>query len=52
MDETIFSKAAMQSLEWSRRHTNLQVDQTKVYTGYRAVIAAISEANGVELIHI
>lgn len=52
VDETIFSKTAMQTLEWSRRRTNLQVDQTQVYTGYRAVIATVSEEKGVELIHI
>lgn len=52
VDETIFSKTTMMPLEWSRRRTNLQVDQTKVYTGYHAVIAAVSEAKGVELIHI
>jgi len=52
VDETVFSKASMKSLEWSRRRTNLQVDQEKVFTGYHAVIAAVSEENGVELIHI
>ena len=52
LDETNFTKLALQTIEWSRRLTNLSVDQQDVYTGYRSVIATISEERGVELISI
>ena len=34
--------------EWSSRNTNLSVDQVELYVGYRSVIAAVSEAQGVD----
>ena len=34
--------------EWSSQNTNLSVDQVELYVGYRSVIAAVSEAEGVD----
>ncbi len=50
--ETNFTKLALQTTEWSRRRTNLGVDQQDVYTGYRSAIATVSEERGVELVWI
>ena len=52
LDETNFTKLSLQTTEWSRRLTNLSVDQREVYTGYRSAIATVSEERGVELVHI
>ena len=52
MDETNFTKASLQTREWSCRYSNLAVDQAQVYTGYRSVIATVSEEKGVDLIEI
>ena len=52
LDETNFTKLAFQNKDWSRKNENQHVDQRDIYTGYRSVIAAISEDKGVELIKI
>ena len=48
LDETNFTKLAFQSKDWSCCKENQQVDQRDIYTGYRSVIASISEDKGVE----
>ena len=52
LDETNFTKASLQTREWSGRRSNLSVDQKEVYTGYRSVIATVSRERGVDLIHV
>jgi len=52
LDETNFTKASLQTREWSCQLSNLSVDQKEVYTGYRSVIATVSAERGVDLIHI
>ena len=52
LDETNFTKLAFQNKDWSRSNENLHVDQRDIYTGYRSVIASISEENGIEFIKI
>ena len=34
-DETNFTKRSIQTLEWSSRLDNLNVDQKQIYSGYR-----------------
>mgnify|MGYP000565173956 CR=1 FL=1 len=48
VDETLFTKLAFKSKEWSAKNTNLSVDQVDIYTGYRAVIASMTEERGME----
>ena len=48
LDECIFSKLTFLSKDWSRKNTNLTVDQKQIYTGYRSVVATISEEDGLE----
>ena len=52
LDEINFTKRSFQSEDWSVRLDNQHVDQRDIYTGYRSVIAAVSEERGVELIKI
>ena len=52
LDETNFTKLAFQSKDWSCCKENQHVDQRDIYTGYRSVIASISEEKGVEHIKI
>ena len=52
LDETNFTKLAFQSKDWSSCRENQHVDQRDIYTGYRSVIAAISEDKGIEHIKI
>ena len=33
--------------EWSRPNSNLAVDQVRIYTGYKAVIASMTEEQGI-----
>ena len=48
LDEVNFTKLSLMKREWSAKNSNLTVDQVDVYQGYRSVIAAISEENGVD----
>ena len=48
LDECIFSKLTFLSKDWSKKNTNLTVDQKQIYTGYRSVVATISEENDLE----
>ena len=52
MDEVCFSKRSLKLREWSKKNTNLTVDQKDVYVGYRSVIASMTEETGIGLIKI
>ena len=49
LDETNFTKASLQTREWSCQLSNLSVDQKEVYTGYRSVIATMTAERGIGL---
>ena len=52
LDEINFTKLAIKSREWSAKNSNLTVDQEDIYTGYRSVIACMSEERGYEYTQI
>ena len=47
LDEINFSKRSLALCEYSGKNTNLSVDQKEVYTGYRSVIACMTEEEGI-----
>ena len=49
LDETVFSKKALKLLEYSARNTSLSVEQEDIYTGYKCVIASMTEEHGMGL---
>lgn len=49
LDEVNFTKLSFKGKEWSAKNTNLTVDQTDIYTGYRSVVATMTEEWGLEL---
>ena len=51
VDETMFTKRAMMNEEYSRRYSNIHVEEKDVLTGYIAAIAAVSAERGLELVH-
>jgi transposase len=50
LDEVTFTKLALPNREWSKRHSNLSVEQADVFTGYRSVIACMTESRGMEML--
>ena len=48
LDEVVFTKQALQTMDWSLKNTNLCVDEVDYYTPYKCVIAAISMERGLE----
>lgn len=52
LDEINFTKLAIKLREWSAKNSNLTVDQEDIYTGYRSVIASMSEERGYEFTQI
>lgn len=46
LDEVNFTKLTFKNREWSGKNTNLTVDQKEIYTGYRSVIVAMTEEQG------
>ena len=48
LDEIVFTKRSIQARDYSGRNTNLSVDQSDVYTGYRKVIATVTEGGGID----
>lgn len=52
IDEICFTKRSLKLREWSMKNSNLTVNQEEVYVGFRAVIAAMTEENGIGLLHI
>ena len=51
-DEICFTKRSIKLREWSTKNTNLTVDQEDVYVSYRAVLASMTEENGILLAHV
>lgn len=43
----MFTKSSIQKKEYSGKNTNLTIDQTEIYSGYRKVIATITEEGGI-----
>ena len=52
IDEILFSKRSIKLREWSKKNTNLTVNQEDVYVGFRSVIAGMTEESGIGLIKI
>ena len=52
LDEINFTKRSIKLREWASKNSNLSVDQKEVYTGYRSVIASMTEETGIGLIMI
>ena len=52
LDEINFTKRSLKLREWACKNSNLSVDQKEVYTGYRSVIASMTEETGIGLIMI
>ena len=50
LDETLFGKRSIVQKEWGSKNSNLTVNQEEVCTGYRNVIASLTEDGGV--IHV
>ena len=46
LDEINFTKRSVALREWSGKNSNLTIDQEEIYVGYRSVIAAMSEEDG------
>lgn len=47
-DEICFTKLSLTNRCYSKKNSNLTVEQEDVYQGYRAVIASMTEAGGIE----
>ncbi len=52
LDEINFTKRSVTLREWSRKNTNLTIDNEDIYVGYRSVIAAMTEEDGILMISI
>jgi len=52
LDEVNFTKLALPKRDWSKKHSNLAVEQSDVYQGYRSVLACMTERRGIELLMI
>ena len=52
LDEIMFTKSTNLTHEWSTRHTNIKIPEEARGLSYTAVIAAISEGCGFELIEL
>jgi len=52
LDEVNFTKLSLPKRDWSEKHSNLAVEQSDVYQGYRSVLACMTEGRGIELLEI
>ena len=52
LDEINFTKRSLVQREWSGKNSNLTVDQEDVYVGFRSVIAAMTEEEGIKHVRI
>ena len=52
LDEINFTKRSLCLREWSRKNSNLTVDQEEVYRGYKSVIASMTAENGMGCISV
>ena len=48
LDEINFTKASILQRDWSRKNSNLTVDNINLLVGYKAVIASMTEENGMD----
>ena len=48
----MFTKRSVTLKEYSRKNSNLTIDQEEIYVGYRAVIASMTEQQGILHIRI
>lgn len=52
LDEINFTKRSFLSLDYSVKGQNQQVDQERIYQGYKSVIVTVSAERGLELYNI
>ena len=52
LDEINFTKRSFLSLDYSVKGQNQQVDQERIYQGYKSVIVTVSTERGLELYNI
>ena len=52
LDEVCFTRSTMLSRAYSSKGHRIEVDQAAFYDGFYSVVAAISTANKVEIVHI
>jgi hypothetical protein len=52
LDEICFTKLSLPNREWSKKNSNLTVEQEDVYQGYRAVLVSMTEGRGIENLRI
>ena len=52
LDEINFTKRSIQQRDWSRKNSNLAIDQEEIYVPYRSVIASMTEEHGIDHIAI
>ena len=52
LDEINFTKRSVMQRDWSRKDSNLAIDQQEIYIGYRSVIASMTAENGIGCIRI
>ena len=52
LDETLFGKRSIVQREWASKNSNLTVNQEEVCSGFRNVIAGMTEEGGVLHIQI
>ena len=52
LDEINFTKRSFLSLDYSCKGKNQQVDQERIYQGYKSVIVTVSVERGLELYNI
>ena len=48
LDEVNFTKLSLPTREWSKKNSNLAVEQEDVYQGYRSVLVSMHETYGIQ----
>lgn len=52
LDEVCFTKSSVKQRSWSKKNSNLTIDNEDIYVGYRAALASITEDRGILLVRI
>ena len=52
LDEVNFTKRSVSLREWSQKNSNLTIDHSDIYVGYRSAIASMTEENGIRAVTI
>ena len=52
LDEVNFTKRSVSLREWSQKNSNLIIDHSDIYVGYRSAIASMTEENGIRAVTI